>query len=105
MGKRGVIARFVAVALLWLAATSAIAHALGGVVGDVVEGSAVLALLVVAWSAFTPNARLFGRVIGTGVTPTPKFALTFDDGPSPQHTPAVLDALRAAGARGTLFLR
>jgi len=31
-------------------------------------------------------------------------ALTFDDGPHPRGTPAVLDALAAAGARATFFL-
>jgi peptidoglycan-N-acetylglucosamine deacetylase len=31
-------------------------------------------------------------------------ALTFDDGPDPDCTPAVLDALAAAGARGVFFL-
>ncbi len=31
-------------------------------------------------------------------------ALTFDDGPDPRGTPAVLDALRAAGAKATFFV-
>lgn len=31
-------------------------------------------------------------------------ALTFDDGPDPDSTPAVLDALEAAGARATFFV-
>lgn len=31
-------------------------------------------------------------------------ALTFDDGPDPDGTPALLDALDAAGARGTFFV-
>jgi len=31
-------------------------------------------------------------------------AITFDDGPHPEGTPAVLEALRAAGARATFFL-
>jgi len=31
-------------------------------------------------------------------------ALTFDDGPSPEVTPAVLDALRAFGVRATFFV-
>jgi peptidoglycan/xylan/chitin deacetylase (PgdA/CDA1 family) len=31
-------------------------------------------------------------------------ALTFDDGPDPDATPAVLDALEAAGARATFFM-
>jgi peptidoglycan/xylan/chitin deacetylase (PgdA/CDA1 family) len=33
-----------------------------------------------------------------------RFALTFDDGPDPDATPAVLDALDAAAARATFFL-
>ena len=33
-----------------------------------------------------------------------RFELTFDDGPDPDATPAVLDALDAAGATGTFFL-
>ncbi|HWJ52444.1 MAG TPA: polysaccharide deacetylase family protein, partial [Propionibacteriaceae bacterium] len=28
-------------------------------------------------------------------------ALTYDDGPDPEHTPGVLDALASAGARAT----
>ncbi|GGK88716.1 polysaccharide deacetylase family protein [Deinococcus radiotolerans] len=31
-------------------------------------------------------------------------ALTFDDGPDPESTPAVLDALRAAGVRASFFI-
>jgi peptidoglycan/xylan/chitin deacetylase (PgdA/CDA1 family) len=33
-----------------------------------------------------------------------RFALTFDDGPDPRWTPAVLDALRATKARATFFV-
>ncbi len=36
--------------------------------------------------------------------PGARFALTFDDGPDPDATPAVLDALDAAGAKATFFL-
>jgi peptidoglycan/xylan/chitin deacetylase (PgdA/CDA1 family) len=104
MGKREVITRFVILGALWIAATAVIGQAVGGVVGDVIEGVAVLLLLLVAWSAFTPNARLFGRVIGTGTSPSPKVAITFDDGPSIEHTPAVLDTLATAGARCSFFV-
>ena len=34
----------------------------------------------------------------------PRLALTFDDGPDPRWTPAVLDALRAAAAPATFFV-
>jgi uncharacterized protein (TIRG00374 family) len=104
MGKREVITRFVIGAAIWIAVTAVIGQAIGGLAGDAIEGGAVLLLLLVAWSAFTPNSRLFGRVIGTGFSPAPKVAITFDDGPSPEHTPAVLEALRAAGARATFFV-
>jgi uncharacterized protein (TIRG00374 family) len=104
MGKREVITRFVILGALWIAVTAVIGQAIGGIAGDVIEAVAVLLLLFVAWSAFTPNARLFGRVIGTGTSPSPKVAITFDDGPSIEHTPAVLDALASAGARSTFFV-
>jgi peptidoglycan/xylan/chitin deacetylase (PgdA/CDA1 family) len=34
----------------------------------------------------------------------PRFALTFDDGPSPRNTAALLDVLERHGARATFFL-
>ena len=34
----------------------------------------------------------------------PRLALTFDDGPDPEWTPRLLDALGTAGVRGTFFL-
>jgi peptidoglycan-N-acetylglucosamine deacetylase len=104
MGKREVITRFVICAAIWVAVTAVIGQAVGGLAGDAIEGTAVLLLTLVGWSMFTPNARLFGRVIGTGFSPAPKVAITFDDGPSPEHTPAVLEALRSAGARATFFV-
>ncbi len=36
--------------------------------------------------------------------PKPAIALTFDDGPHPEHTPAMLDALARAGVRATFFV-
>lgn len=36
--------------------------------------------------------------------PRREVALTFDDGPSEEHTPAILDILSARGARATFFL-
>ena len=40
------------------------------------------------------------------ITPTtPLVALTFDDGPTPERTPYVLDVLRAKGARATFFFQ
>jgi peptidoglycan/xylan/chitin deacetylase (PgdA/CDA1 family) len=55
--------------------------------------------LAVHWS---PVARLIGVPLRTASQDG--VALTFDDGPHPEGTPAVLEALRAAGARATFFL-
>ena len=52
--------------------------------------------------------RLKGSVLLKGVVmhgpKRPEVALTFDDGPGPEHTPAILDALAARKARATFFL-
>ncbi len=48
--------------------------------------------------------RLGLSLIREGRQTRRELALTFDDGPDPATTPAVLDALAAAGARATFFL-
>ena len=103
MGKREVIARFLIAAAAWLAAAAVVGEELGGRAGELVVGIAVLALIAVAWASFKPNARLFGGVLGRGSTRAPLIALTFDDGPTPEWTPGILDALREAGVRATFF--
>ena len=42
--------------------------------------------------------------IATGRVGSAVLALTFDDGPDPRGTPAVLDALEAAGVKATFFV-
>jgi len=65
--------------------------------GAVVIGGAV-------HGAFHRNSPVFGRPIthlpGTGKS----VALTFDDGPNPDATPAILDALKDRGTRATFFV-
>ena len=57
------------------------------------------------WSQWSDDgvARLAGARyrLGRG---EPAVALTFDDGPDPEFTPLVLDALASAGARATFFV-
>jgi peptidoglycan/xylan/chitin deacetylase (PgdA/CDA1 family) len=51
------------------------------------------------------SALLPRRVFMTSGPPASgALALTFDDGPSPEHTPAVLDRLRELGIRATFFV-
>jgi len=52
---------------------------------------------------FRPGSSTFYPTITRGSRQHPRVALTFDDGPDPEVTPAVLDALATANARGTFF--
>ena len=45
-----------------------------------------------------------GRFLWRMPKPAGAIALTFDDGPHPEHTPAMLDALARAGVRATFFV-
>jgi peptidoglycan/xylan/chitin deacetylase (PgdA/CDA1 family) len=71
--------------------------------------SAVLATgTAAAWAApaLAPAVPAVARALGvpTRCTLAGAVAVTFDDGPHPQGTPAVLEALAATGARATFFL-
>jgi peptidoglycan/xylan/chitin deacetylase (PgdA/CDA1 family) len=57
-----------------------------------------------AWGAYERNSPLFGRVIRRLPTDAPFVALTFDDGPNPNATPAILDTLGAHGVLATFFV-
>ncbi len=61
------------------------------------------ALALVA-AVMMPRLALFAPVIRRGRSGRPEIALTFDDGPDPATTPAVLAALAAANARATFFI-
>ena len=52
--------------------------------------------------AFRPERSVWH--IASGPAGPPSIYLTFDDGPNPEWTPALLDALRDTGARATFFL-
>ena len=70
---------------------------LGLGVGAVLLGGA-------AHGAFHRNSPIFGRPI-THVARAPRsVALTFDDGPNPEATPAILDALAERGVKATFFV-
>src|SRR5260370_16308127 len=56
-------------------------------------------------STLFPYTTLFRSVVWRGdPAGTPRVALTFDDGPHPEATPRVLDALARAGVPATFFL-
>src|SRR5665213_3495244 len=68
-------------------------------------GAAAVAVLGgAAHGAFYRNSPIFGRPITTLPTSGRAVALTFDDGPNPDATPLVLDALKARGVHATFFV-
>jgi peptidoglycan-N-acetylglucosamine deacetylase len=62
--------------------------------------------LTAAWSfpALAPVARPVARALGVPGTLDDGITLTFDDGPHPEGTPAVLETLAAADTRAIFFL-
>lgn len=88
-GALALLARSVLIAPvpLWIAAA-----ALAGYLGLLFAG--VLSL----------RLGMFVDVVRRGPPGARGVALTFDDGPSPEHTPRVLDLLDEAGVKATFFL-
>ena len=62
----------------------------------------ILSSALITTGLLAPRSQVFGRTIFQG-PPQPRVALTFDDGPHPEDTPAILGVLAAAGARATFF--
>lgn len=53
-------------------------------------------------SGLKPESQLYGRTLISGNDPD-EWALTYDDGPNPRSTPALLDVLDRFGAKATFF--
>ena len=69
-----------------------------------VWASAALVAGGAAHGTWHRNSPLFGRVMGRLPGNGRRVALTFDDGPNPETTPHVLDALAALEVTATFFL-
>lgn len=68
--------------------------------GLALVGLSVHATLGVLW----PQSGMYGNALARGKPGMGQVALTFDDGPHPQTTRAVLEILGAHGVRATFFL-
>lgn len=68
--------------------------------------SALLLLLLLTVSALSFSRIKSGQAVAASAPAEPRrcIALTFDDGPSPQTTAALLNGLKARGAHATFFL-
>ncbi|HUQ68259.1 MAG TPA: polysaccharide deacetylase family protein [Planctomycetaceae bacterium] len=60
--------------------------------------------ILATMSAVLPPNRWLARGRRRAPTDPPTFSLTFDDGPHPEHTPALLDALAKWGQTATFFV-
>lgn len=66
--------------------------------------SAALSLpALAAWGAVAPSSQIFGRTI-RHTQDAGAIALTFDDGPNPTVTPALLEVLEKNSVRATFFV-
>lgn len=108
MKKSQVLTRFVLLALISAGLAAAVAAVIGSAIvgwaGWLLFAVAVMGIVMLAWGAFTPNAPLFGRVVDGHGTPDRVIALTFDDGPSAETTPVVLEMLRTRKVKATFFV-
>lgn len=74
--------------------------------GALLGAGSALALGLHAAPALAPVVPALGQALGIELRQEgdPGVALTFDDGPHPQGTPAVMEVLREHGATATFFL-
>lgn len=81
-----------------------VAH--GAVSIPVAAGALVAFSSVIMAGVLEPRLAMFADVINQGEPnrEAPRVALTFDDGPSLEHTPRVLEALAEAEAKATFFV-
>lgn len=76
-----------------------------GIGGLAASAGAAATLGVALYATFAPSSSLFCPTVHRGTTDgAPGVALTFDDGPHPDATPAILDHLGALGARAAFFV-
>jgi peptidoglycan-N-acetylglucosamine deacetylase len=92
---------------------TATSGALALIVRSIVLGPVPTWITLAALSAYTAivlsgvfflRLQMFVDAVCKGPDDARGVALTFDDGPSPEHTPLVLDALDRAGIKATFFV-
>lgn len=78
----------------------------GAVPMELAAGALVAFSGVIMAGVLEPRLSMFADVLNRGAPcpEAPRVALTFDDGPSLEHTPRVLDALAEADAKATFFV-
>lgn len=75
-----------------------------GLVGAAAATVGAAGVAALGWATYAQNSRLFGRVIGRGDPDRPFLYLTFDDGPTGQATPSILETLARDGVPAAFFV-
>lgn len=88
-----------------LAMSTALASVAAIALGNYAAIGVIIAVFLVAMGlgVALPQWRMFGPFICEGDASKRRVALTFDDGPDPRSTPALLDLLRAENVPATFF--
>lgn len=69
------------------------------------HGSVAAGLAALSWASISPNNRMWGPVHPRGSAEgPPRYAITFDDGPTRGSTEAILDTLGELGVPATFFV-
>lgn len=63
----------------------------------------VVFLAIVAWGSYFISSGLFIKAVLKGNPKKAEVAITFDDGPHPEHTPVVLQILKEHNIKATFF--
>ncbi|MGH8274280.1 MAG: polysaccharide deacetylase family protein [Gammaproteobacteria bacterium] len=108
--RKGNGTRFARLGLPWVVTSYIVAAAI--VIGVLASPVAALALGIpaiilaglLAYGIFHPGSSLLYPTVTHGPRERACVALTFDDGPDPEVTPRVLDALARHGAHATFFV-
>jgi peptidoglycan/xylan/chitin deacetylase (PgdA/CDA1 family) len=95
--------------LFWVLSLGALALGVRSALGHpppllVGVGAMVAYLGLIGVATLVPRLEVFGDVLWRVPGARGRVALTFDDGPSPDTTPRILDMLRARGQRATFFV-
>ena len=101
MDLGSILSRARALLLAWAAATASAVHAFGA--SRLSIGVPAVFLALFADGVARPGSSVLYPTVRRGPRDGRRVALSFDDGPDPEVTPAVLDALATHGARATFF--
>lgn len=67
-------------------------------------GTFALYLAIAALGVFKPQLQMYAELVWRGSGKRAEVALTFDDGPEPEHTRRILAILERAGVKATFFV-